>query len=51
MRYQPKNVQWPPISLFLKSLGVDIKVHIKPPSVAAILVKGHIKTLQALTMH
>ena len=30
MRYQPKNVQWPPITRFLKSLGVDIKVHTKP---------------------
>ena len=43
MCYQPKNVQWPPITRFLKSLGVDIKVHTKP--LPATRVVRPVKTL------
>ena len=35
MRHQPKNVKWPAISLFMKSLGLDI-YKTSPPSATKV---------------
>ena len=38
-RHEPKNVQWPPISLWLNSLGLNILYKTSPPSANRAVVQ------------
>ena len=57
VRHHPKIVQWPPISLLLKSLGLDIYKTTPPSATRAVVQKlkgyntictggGHLRFLQ-----